>query len=260
MGPDHGSDVLESRRSHIQLGASTWKAERQHASDYREAFREHSQKEVKDVRGAMADDVRRDLRAVHWQHGFGSSYWESEAASRSRSVGALGVPAKVSGNSNRTQFKLGNFCTEYVSDARDGLRNYSKVELDAAKGALSECARKDLRAVHIFAPRGTSAWSSDAMNIGKGAEHCAAPSRHTKDMRRSHIYFGAEQMGNTSDAKEALRPFSSHDMSIARGTMADEVKRDLRAVHFIFGTDKGILDRSISERYPHRRRPQSATR
>lgn len=243
------------------MGSSSWKADNEHASDYREAFIRHSPSDIKDVRGAMADDVRKDLRAVHWRHGFKSSPWESEAEYRSRSAGAGGAPAKaIPQKVNKTQFKLGNSRTEYVSDAKSGLKNFAKSDVDAARGVMSEAVRKDLRAVHVFAPRGKSAWSSDAMNIGRDAQNCVAPERHTKDLRSSNIFFGAEELGWISDAKDGLRAFSSRDMSVARGAMTEDARRDLRAVHFVLGTDRGILDRDIKDRYPHRRRPQSALR
>jgi hypothetical protein len=225
MTIESSPEVFEVRKSHIQFGTSAWKADKEHASDYRDGFREFSPAELKNIRGIKAADVQKDLRAVHWRHGFDASHWESEAAARSRSVGAQQVPARASQNQQKTQFKLGISRVEYISDARDGHRSFSQTELDAAKGVMSESARKELRAVHIFAPRGKSAWSSEATNIGKGANNCVAPERHTKDMRSSNIYFGAERLGYISDAKDALRGFSTRDMNNARGAMSDDAKK-----------------------------------
>merc|ERR1719326_1709237 len=80
--------------SSIALGSSIWKDAQPKTSDASEAFRSFTKSEMKEVRGAMAEEVQKDLRAVHWQHGFQANQWESEAMLRSKSLGKTVIPVR----------------------------------------------------------------------------------------------------------------------------------------------------------------------
>lgn len=254
--------VEEVRRSSIELGTSIWNASGQRASNSSEAFRVFTKREMQEVRGSMAAEVQKDLRAVHWRYGFDPHAWESEAMKRERSVGAVSVPERQTKNLQKTQFKLGDVGVDYISNSKDAHQKFSKSETDSAQGVMSEQVRKDLRAVHVFAPYDKQEWKSEAMSMAKNIKSQKPPERLSKDFFSSHIHFGHERLGYTSDSKSSLREFSKQEMADVRGAMSKEAKQDLRAVHFKLGHDRGVLDRDIRDRAkngPIRcQRPQSA--
>lgn len=245
--------------SSVALGGSGWDDGTQRTSDAAEAFRPFTKTEMIEVKGAMAEEVQRDLRAVHFRYGFHNGGWESEAMQRGKYLTKTAMPERSTKDLQRTQFKLGSEKTEFVSGSRADLKLFSKTELSNAKPAMSDAVRKDLRAVHIFAPFDKNDWRSEAMSMGKEIKNTRRPERKTMNLRGSHIYLSEEPTNYTSDSKSELREFSKSEMADVRGSMAKAVQDDLRAVHFKLGTDKTVLDRHIRDRVQSGPvRPQSA--
>jgi hypothetical protein len=248
--------------SSVALGSSLWNRTKPLSSDAQDAFRKFSKREMKEVKGAMAQEVQNDLRAVHWRHGFLPNSWESEAMRHGNSVGSTAIPERVTKNWQKTQFKIGSGAgmTYRTSLSNADLRTFTNDEMNDAKSAMSDSVRKDLRAVHIFAPCDKADWKSDAMSVGRYSSNIKAPERLSQDnWKASHIHLGSEELSYTSDAKAFLREFSQKERDSVKAAMAKEVQDDLRAVHFRLGTDKGVLDRHISDRVQSGPvRPQSA--
>jgi hypothetical protein len=159
------------------------------------------------------------------------------------------VPQRQSKNLYRTQFKLGSVATDYDLGSKADHRKFSKEEIQDVKAVMADSVKKDLRAVHFFAPHDKATWKSEAMNMGP-ENFVPAPERMAKDFRhQKNVYLGGERLDYMSDARAGLREFSKTEMDAVRGSMAEEVQADLRAVHFKLGTDKGVLDRHIRDRH-----------
>merc|ERR1719359_723650 len=104
--------------SSIALGSSLWDNGTQKTSDSGEAFRIFSKAEMEEVRGAMAEEVQNDLRAVHFHLGFRPGGWESEEMRRSKSL-VTKKPQRSTKDLQRTQFKLGSEkATDYASGSK----------------------------------------------------------------------------------------------------------------------------------------------
>lgn len=245
----------------VAFGSSRWNTAKR-TTDAGDAFRNFSKKEMEIVRGCVAEEVQKDLRAVHWNHGFQCNSWESEAMRNSKIAGATVIPDRCKKDLTRTQFKLGDATHHLISGSKSDHRKFTKTEVDEARAVMADSVKKDLRAVHVFAPYDEISWKSEAMNVGRLASNQRAPQRYSKDLRSTHIYLGGKQLDYTSDSKAHLREFSKEEMEAVRGSMAKEIQADLRAVHFTFGTDKGVLDRDIADRLQTKnqraQRPQSA--
>lgn len=242
--------------SSINLGSSGWDNGMPKFSDAGEAFRVFSKSEMDEVRGQCSEEVQKDLRAVHWRYGFQRTKWESEEMLRSKSLMTKG-PEKQSKSLHtsqffkfKSQFKLGSeAATDYDSGSKADHRVFSKAEIQDVKAVMADSVKKDLRAVHFFAPHDKATWKSEAMHMGP-ENFVRAPERMAKDFRhQKNVYLGGERLDYMSDARAGLREFSKKEMDAVRGTMAEEVQADLRAVHFKLGTDKGVLDRHIRDRH-----------
>lgn len=246
--------------SSLALGSSGWDDGTQKTSDAAEAFRTFTKTEMMEVKGAMSQEVQKDLRAVHFRYGFHNGAWESEAMHRGRHLAKTGIPERSTKNLQVTQFKLGCDKPELVSGSKADMKLFSKSELREAKPAMSDAVRKDLRAVHIFAPFDKIDWKSEAMSMAKDIKNTRVPERQTMNLRGSHIYLSDEPTNWTSGSKSQLREFSKEEMDDVRGAMSKASKDDLRAVHFKLGTDKTVLDRHIRDRVQSGPvcRPQSA--
>eukprot|EP00747_Dinoflagellata_sp_TGD_P031878 gnl/TRDRNA2_/TRDRNA2_135601_c0_seq2.p1 gnl/TRDRNA2_/TRDRNA2_135601_c0~~gnl/TRDRNA2_/TRDRNA2_135601_c0_seq2.p1 ORF type:complete len:235 (+),score=29.36 gnl/TRDRNA2_/TRDRNA2_135601_c0_seq2:75-779(+) len=96
------------QKGHIRLGLDTV----DYVSDSRSSLRQFSVQEMADVKGSMAAEVQKDLRAVHMHLGM---------------------------DRNRPR----------QSVSRECLRKFSKEEISSGRGALSSAAQADLRAVHF---------------------------------------------------------------------------------------------------------------
>lgn len=249
----------------VRLGTAggSWDNGGPKASDAGAAFRNFSKKEMEEVRGSVSEEVQKDLRSVHWRYGFNTkNVWESEAERLSKNLPPTSVPQRSTKNLQNTQFKLG--CrqdTPLCSGSNADHRVFSKQEIEEVRGVLADSVKKDLRAVHFFAPHGKNDWQSTTMGMAKMINGTHRPEKMTKDLRTSHIYLGEDHVNlrNISDSHCGLREFSKTEMDEVRGSMAEEVQADLRAVHFKLGNDRGVLDRHIRDRRPQARsRPQSA--
>lgn len=240
--------------SSVALGSSGWDNGFPKYSDAGEAFRLFSKKEMQEVKGAMAAEVQADLRAVHFRYGFGKQArndWESEAMRGGKQVAETTVPVRSTKNLQITQFRLGSKEMEIrQSRSQADLKQFTKAELDSAKGAISEAVRKDLRAVHIFAPFDKNDWQSEATKMAEIVKNTKTkvPERKTMNNRGTNMYLSDEPTCWISDSKSDLRWFTPKEMQEVQGAMAKEVQDDLRAVHFRLGTDKTVLDKDIKDR------------
>lgn len=247
----------------IALGNPSWDDDTRCATDASVAFRQFSKNEMQQVRGAMSLDVQKDLRAVHFKFGFeAKDRWASEASHRDKVLGRTTVPDRPTKNMQLTQFKFSCLAQDPIaSGSKQDHRVFTKSEVDAAKTVMADSVKKDLRAVHIFAPYDKSDWQSESRSMAKKVQEAEAPERHgSKELaalRASNIYLGEERLDYKSGTREAMREFSRHELKGASGVMAKAVQDDLRAVHFRLGTDKTVLDRHIRDRQD-RLRPQSA--
>jgi len=240
-------DWARKNLSSVMVSGSSWDGKAK-ASDSQEAFRRFTKKEMKEVRGAMADEVQADLRAVHFKYGFHNGGWLSEAMREGIQLQPTKVPERGSKNMQVTTMKLGSVeKTEHVSNSRAALKAFTKTELLEAKPTMSEAVRKDLRAVHVFAPYGDNEWKSVAQKMSKDLV-TTKPKLHTMNNRGTNIYLEEAPIDYVSDAKKAMRQFTKTEMADVRGAMAQEVQDDLRAVHFRLGTDKTVLDKHIGDR------------
>lgn len=242
----------ELRGGCVKLGTESWSMKAPFVTDTRHAFRPFSRLEMEEVRGSMAKEVQKDLRAVHFVLGEDRPCWATTASWGARR-GAW--PEKSTMDQTKTQVRLGDAETDYTSDSRAALRSFSKAEVDEARGAMSQEVRKDLRAVHIFASHNNPEWRSDAMSVGRRATSCTPPERRSNNPCMSHVHFGRDPPELTSGSRAALRKFTRREMEEVRGAVPKEVQKDLRAVHFTLGTDKTILDGKSLAR---RNRPRSA--
>jgi len=249
----------------IALGNPSWDDDTRCATDASGAFRQFSKKEMEKVRGAMSLEVQKDLRAVHFKFGFeAKDRWASEAAHRDKILGSgrTAVPERPTKNMQLTQFKFS--CLEQdpiASGSKQDHRVFTKSEVDDAKVGMADSVKKDLRAVHIFAPTDKIDWQSESRSMAKKVKEAKAPercgSKELAALRASNIYLGEDRLDYKSGSREAMREFSRQELKSASGVMSKAVQDDLRAVHFRLGTDKTVLDRHIRDR-PQSGRPQSA--
>jgi len=244
-------DIARRNISSVALGAGSWDNGFPKYSDAGEAFRLFTKKEMQEVKGAMSKEVQADLRAVHFRYGFGKTNWESEAMRGGKQTRPTTVPERNTKNLQVTQFRLGSKEMEIrQSRSQADLKQFTKAELDGAKGAISDAVRKDLRAVHIFAPFDKNDWQSEATKMAEVVKNTRTrrPERQTMNNRGTNMYLSDEPTSYISDSKSDLRWFTPKEMQEVQGAMAKEVQDDLRAVHFRLGTDKTVLDRDIKDR------------
>lgn len=252
----------------IALGNPLWDDDTRCATDASGAFRQFSKNEMQQVRGAMSEDAQKDLRAVHFQFGFlAKDRWESEAANRDAywKIQKTTMPDRPTKNMQLTQFKFSCLAQDPIaSGSKQDHRGFTKSEVDDAKVVMADSVKKDLRAVHIFAPTDKIDWQSESRSMAKKVKEAKAPERHgSKELaalRASNIYLGEDRLDYTSGTREAMREFSKKEVSSVKSAMSKAVQDDLRAVHFWLGTDKTVLDRHIRDRPTtgSRLRPQSA--
>jgi len=125
----------------------------QNKTDYQSGSRadlkQFSKTELHNAKPAMSDAVKADLRAVHIFAPFDKNDWRSEAMSVGKNSKGVGRPHRETMNFRGSQIYLGEEKTNYISDSKSELRQFSKAEMDDVKGAMAQEVQDDLRAVHF---------------------------------------------------------------------------------------------------------------
>eukprot|EP00930_Biecheleria_cincta_P099265 TRINITY_DN90902_c0_g1_i1.p1 TRINITY_DN90902_c0_g1~~TRINITY_DN90902_c0_g1_i1.p1 ORF type:complete len:309 (+),score=38.92 TRINITY_DN90902_c0_g1_i1:33-959(+) len=123
-------------------------------SESHTGFRAFSKEEQHRARGAMNEADEGELRTAHAVLGSDHSRWESSMAQMNRKAGhglshqagdARSLKEKLEGD----HIPREAFATEYCTDSSLAHRQFSKKEMAAARGAMSQAGQNDLRAVHL---------------------------------------------------------------------------------------------------------------
>mmetsp|Transcript_72131 Transcript_72131/g.136197 ORF Transcript_72131/g.136197 Transcript_72131/m.136197 type:complete len:263 (+) Transcript_72131:61-849(+) len=233
------------RSSSVTLGMSAPPM----TTGYRTYHRHFSQAEVNEVRGAMAEEVRKDLRAVHYDLGTDKPKYES-CAVKQQVGGSLpyGVTLKE-GNAMNEACSRGSQGMQrclvssdgrdkYPSDYTGSFRHFSRAECDAVRGSMNKELIADLRAVHYELGRDRPGFESDAhrmLRTGSYGEKAKLAEEKQKDLRAVHYQLGTSKAGCHSLYKSGFVEYSKKQQDEVRGAMNPEMKKDLRAVHYDLG-------------------------
>lgn len=123
-------------------------------SESHTGFRAFSKEEQQHARGAMNEAEKEELRTAHAVLGSDHNRWESTNGWMNR-VAGNGLSHQVRDSRTLREKLAGSnipreaFATEYCTDSSLAHRHFSKKEMAAARGALSQAAQGDLRAVHL---------------------------------------------------------------------------------------------------------------